>query len=92
MSSRPNENCWGLIIQTNEYSGNFERELCAHCTGQTGECGVGDEFVTDEASNMFVYNEEEDEDLEIIMSVADDHGCFVQPQFGPAMVVNMMQL
>ena len=30
-----------LIIDTNSYSGNFEREMCAYVTGQYGECGVG---------------------------------------------------
>lgn len=32
-----------FIVDTNEYAGNFERELTAHCTGQVGECGVGNE-------------------------------------------------
>ena len=30
-----------LIIDTEQYSGNFEREMCAHITGQVGECNVG---------------------------------------------------
>jgi len=30
-------------IDTNEYSGNFEREMVAFITGQIGECGVGEE-------------------------------------------------
>ncbi|NTF16956.1 hypothetical protein G6L37_00755 [Agrobacterium rubi] len=30
-----------IVIDTTSYSGNFERELCAHVTGQYGECGVG---------------------------------------------------
>ena len=30
-----------LIIQTNQYAGNFERELCAYLTGQIGDCEVG---------------------------------------------------
>lgn len=29
-------------INTEQYAGNFERELCAYVTGQYGECGVGD--------------------------------------------------
>jgi len=32
-----------FIIDTNEYAGNFEREMCAYCTGQIGDCGVGEE-------------------------------------------------
>lgn len=30
-----------LIIDTENYAGNFEREMCAYITGQTGDCGVG---------------------------------------------------
>lgn len=30
-----------FIVDTNLYSGNFEREMCAFITGQIGECGVG---------------------------------------------------
>ena len=32
-----------LIIDTNGYSGNFEREMCGYITAQVGECGVGQE-------------------------------------------------
>ena len=37
-----------FAIDTTDYSGNFEREMCAFVTGQVGECGVGDQFI-DEA-------------------------------------------
>jgi hypothetical protein len=85
--SSPNESCWGLIIQTNEYAGNFERDLCAHCTGQIGDCGVGDDYIDKAVMKVFGLNdsfdadelEDYDEDYEeeeIIMSVADDHGCY----------------
>jgi hypothetical protein len=30
-----------VIVDTNKYAGNFEREMCAYATGQIGECGVG---------------------------------------------------
>jgi hypothetical protein len=33
-----------LAIDTDAYSGNFERELCAYVTGQIGDCGVGEEM------------------------------------------------
>jgi len=33
-----------FIIDTDQYAGNFEREMCAYLTGTVGECGVGDEF------------------------------------------------
>lgn len=57
-------NGFGFIIDTNEYSGNFERELCAHITGHIGECGVGDEFIDDEIDGLF----------ENVIGV-DDDGC-----------------
>lgn len=34
-----------VAIDTDQYSGNFEREMCAFVTGQIGECGVGKQFV-----------------------------------------------
>lgn len=33
-----------VIIATDCYAGNFERELCAFITGAVGECGVGREY------------------------------------------------
>ena len=34
-----------VIIQTNKYAGNFEREMCAFITGHIGECEVGKKFM-----------------------------------------------
>lgn len=39
-----------FVIDTEQYAGNFERELCAWCTGQIGQCGVGDREAADFAS------------------------------------------
>lgn len=66
-------NYWGLVIRTNKYAGNFERQLCAHCTGTTGECGVGGDYVTDENKNLFDFEDEDGAD--IIIHVSDDRGC-----------------
>lgn len=33
-----------LVVDTNSYAGNFERDLCAYVTGQYGECGVGEDY------------------------------------------------
>ena len=35
---------YALIVDTDSYSGNFERQMCAYITGQIGECGVGDDI------------------------------------------------
>ena len=41
-----------LVVDTEQYSGNFEREMCAYITGQVGECGVGDNWVDNYASTI----------------------------------------
>ena len=35
---------WVFIIDTNQYAGNFERAMCAYCTGMIGQCEVGEEM------------------------------------------------
>lgn len=55
-----------VLIKTDSYTGNFEREMCAHMTGAIGECGVGWEFVD---TNIQVKFEE------IIKNVTDASGC-----------------
>jgi len=37
---------WVFIIDTDQYAGNFEREMCAYCTGTIGQCEVGKEMAT----------------------------------------------
>lgn len=36
---------WVFVIDTDQYAGNFEREMCAYCTGMIGQCGVGEEMM-----------------------------------------------
>lgn len=40
--TRTSEDSYILLIDTNTYTGNFEREITAYCTGQIGDCEVGD--------------------------------------------------
>lgn len=49
-SSNPTSNV--LVIDTEQYSGNFEREMCAYITGQFGDCGVGREFAEQYSSEI----------------------------------------
>lgn len=56
---------YAFVIDTNSYTGNFERAMTAHLTGVIGECGVGEEFV-----------EELPIDFENVMQVSDDGGCY----------------
>jgi len=72
-----------FVIDTEQYSGNFEREMCAYATGQYGECGVGDDMAklfdeeVDLPENLF--------DL-IVVQVPDEHGacrpCKIYPTPG----------
>jgi len=58
---------YALIIRTDSYAGNFERELCAHLTGCIGDCEVGEEYKEEKISLLFE---------EIINNKSDDNGCF----------------
>ncbi len=58
-----------LVIDTADYAGNFERGLCAYCTGRVGECNVG----TDMAKRFC--EETGLEPFDNVMDEADDHGC-----------------
>lgn len=54
---------YAILIKTDSYAGNFEREMCAHLTGQIGECGVGDNYIDESIADKFedyVAQEEED--------------------------------
>ena len=55
-----------IIIHTNEYAGNFEREMCAYTTGHIGECGVGTELVENDIKELF---------NDYIIQVENDRNC-----------------
>lgn len=72
-----------LEIETDQYAGNFEREMCALLAIKYGDCGVGDDIVEYECSLL-------DDDLidEIQDSIGvrqDSRGCY-RPVFmcGPS--------
>lgn len=56
-----------IVVKTNSYAGNFEREMCAYMTGIVGECEVGSEFIEEEISPLFENS---------VKSKPDDHGCY----------------
>lgn len=58
---------YAIVLTTDSYAGNFERELCAHCTGIVGECEVGSEFVEEEITDIFI---------DIVKTKPDEHGCY----------------
>lgn len=62
-----------FIVHTDQYSGNFERQMTAFMTGQVGDCGVGEEYAEEVMDD---FNEQDFEAFqEIIGSCQDDHGC-----------------
>ena len=58
---------YAIVIKTDSYAGNFEREMCAYVTGHTGDCEVGEEFVDEDIAEKFV---------NIIGNEQDDNGCY----------------
>lgn len=59
---------FAFVIDTNQYAGNFERELCAYITGRIGDCQVGE-------VNAAKFQSEVGEPFENVVDEADDHGC-----------------
>ena len=62
-----------VLVKTNCYAGNFEREMCAFMTGCIGECEVGEEFVDEGVREKF---------KGFIERKADDNGCFRPVEVG----------
>jgi hypothetical protein len=61
-----------FCIDTDSYAGNFERPLAAACTGQIGDCEVGQ----DRAEKFeYLYPKEYQEFRMIIDPQSDEHGC-----------------
>jgi hypothetical protein len=55
-----------FVIDTEQYAGNFEREMCAYLTGRIGECEVGEEFVDPVIKEKF----------NNVIDMPDEHGCY----------------
>jgi hypothetical protein len=62
-----------FVIDTESYAGNFEREMCGYCTGEIGECGVGDKEAKLFRQDMKI-EDEEGPFCEKICSRHDKHG------------------
>ena len=59
-----------LLIKTDQYVGEFERDLCAYATGCIGDCGVG------RKEAKIFQDENPDVDLSnLIGKEMDDYGC-----------------
>jgi hypothetical protein len=63
-----------VLINTNQYAGNFERQMTAYCTGVIGECGVG-------RKEAQLFEEETSEEIQALFEDALEHdagdsGCY----------------
>ena len=61
-----------LLIKTDKYTGNFERKLCAYCTGVIGDCGVGER----EADDFIAKHGDMNSIEELVLQKADEHACW----------------
>jgi len=62
-----------FVVDTSNYAGNFEREMCAYMTGVIGDCGKGDKEADIATTEIPIELKYELDDL--IMLVPDEHGC-----------------
>jgi len=67
-----------FIVDTEQYSGNFEREMCAYMTGCIGHCGAGGEEqqIFNEEMGIDTEQGELDHPFHFVTGRSDDHGCF----------------
>ena len=68
---------YGVIICTDQYAGNFERQMTAYCTGRVGHCDVGDELIPlfMEDFKLEEQDNEQDPFWDCLRYVSDDGGC-----------------
>lgn len=71
------QNYYGVVVSTNLYAGNFERQLTAYCTGRVGECGVGDRLMPLFMQDFYLDEQDCDADpfWDALDFVPDEHGC-----------------
>jgi hypothetical protein len=73
-----NDKVWFFVIDTQNYAGNFERQMCAYMTGIVGDCDVGDDeakiFNHDLAISSTAYTNEK-HPFQFIFKQPDEYGC-----------------
>lgn len=62
-----------FVIDTDSYSGNFEREMCAYITGQIGECEVGKEQAQVSKKELL---KDHHQWFESYVAQVSDNGCY----------------
>ena len=60
-----------FVIDTNQYAGNFEREMCAYMTGIIGDCEVGREY-----ADMFNKDINSNPFQDLVSQQPDEGACY----------------
>lgn len=66
---------YALIVETDQYTGNFERELCAYATGSYGECEVGEQLAALANEEFIKLGYDQYDISSYTYNVMDDRGC-----------------
>ena len=73
------DSIWLFVVDTEQFAGNFERQLCAYMTGRIGDCGVGDterdEFNREMHIQADVDAYDERHPFRFVIDQPDEHGC-----------------
>lgn len=71
------ETMYGVVVCTDHYAGNFERQMTAYCTGRVGHCEVGDELVPLFMADFKLQEQDNEQDpfWDCLRYVVDDRGC-----------------
>lgn len=69
-----------FVIDTDSYSGNFEREMCAYMTGQIGDCEVGKQLAEEATIEILEIVKKLER---IIDKMPDEHGCYRPVEIWP---------
>lgn len=65
---------FAIVIDTSQYAGNFERQMCAYITGIAGDCGVGQKLAEKAEKELPKFAKTWFDNN--IISVTDDRGYF----------------
>lgn len=76
-----NDDKYYLVIDTDTYADNFERELCAYITGVIGDCRVGSKMAKKAKKELDAATIDYFENF--VEREADDHGCYRPVQIWP---------
>lgn len=64
---------WMIVIDTDAYSGNFEREMCGYCTGANWEYAE-EEFVNMYRNDFGIPDDEDSQFQDVLIHIMNEHG------------------